>query len=283
MKNSVTTLQSKVVIVGKGSRLAMELMAGLRHRNVPFEVVSLKELATQTRAQRGKMWQSIPPSATVIWVGANTDFGAPREELMKINFQLPVETANQLMEASEDIRFITFGSVFEKHPGTNEYLASKLELAKWLGERRHGRFLHIRTHTLVGKVSPPAHMLLGQLTYAIRQSTPFYLGSPHSTRQYLDQKDFSEWVLSNFHDLGNTYSGSLQVGGAEKVRLHDLVSSLILKFNPSVDLVLDEKYSWESRAPFEIGVDDFVLANKCSIANVENYFGGWLREEPSDS
>ena len=277
------TLRSRIVIVGKGSRLANELMAGLRLRDLPFEVVSLKELATQTRHQRRDVWKSIPPSATVIWAGANTDLRAPRKELLKINFQLPAEAAIDLVEVSEDVRFVTFGSVFEDHPGTNEYLASKLELAKWLSDKGQGRFLHIRTHTLVGKVSPPAHMLLGQLIYSIRDGTPFYLGSPNSARQYLDEKDFSEWVISNFHHLGDTYSGTVQVGGAEKVRLDTLVSSLILQFNPSVDLVIDEKFSWESRGSFTLSEDDFALTNKQSIANVEKYFGGWLLEKFSDS
>jgi nucleoside-diphosphate-sugar epimerase len=111
----------------------------------------------------------------------------------------------------------------------NPYLASKLELSRWIASQPlgEGRTLHVRVHTLYGG-QPKPHMFLGQMIRALRDGKAFEMTSGEQLREYQHVADlaFAFEALLGL-DWREAHLGPLlEINSGKPVRLADLARAV---------------------------------------------------------
>jgi len=161
------------------------------------------------------------------------------------------------------VRVITIGSVLEALDEVNDYIESKKQLSRFLAsEVNEAKFLHVRTHTLVGTVEPPQHMFLGQLSRAIRTSTSFTMSSGTQTREYLPYTAIASYLTEQVSgSAGSNDKGIKSLGGAEPVRLIDMALTAVTFLNPRASVVINDSLDPPSESSGSPAKNDISLKN----------------------
>jgi len=124
-------------------------------------------------------------SATIFVASGLLNPGLSREDLLRVNYQLPknvIEGATKL-----GIKVITFGTIMEAllH-SKNPYVQTKVLLSEYVDKIAADEcfVMHLQIHTLFGGGQPSSFMFLGQMLSAILANKPFKMTSGRQLREY---------------------------------------------------------------------------------------------------
>ena len=269
------------LVVGKESQLSSHLARQLERHGYSVIWLGLRELVDFDSAGRLAETSSLVRSTQIFWVGADSDHRKPIDELLRVNYDLPIKFFESLENLDAIEKFVTFGSALEYRHDSNNYLHSKHKLSQWVEANPASQLLHIRTHTLVGPKEPPSHMFLGQLLDSIAEGTLFQLGSPSAVRQYIPFSSFATAVVELLESHAGE-SNALQVGGAVPVNLYELARVILDSKQLSHLLEVVPGSSWEASLETEVGMSDDVVINlPTSLETVVTFLNTWIEQRTS--
>lgn len=179
------------VIFGASGQIGTSLLKRLTRdldepvANLPWSEIAL--LSNSELRNRISILTEGQTSSDFIFCNGLTDPKAPKEDLLKSNFEFPKRMIQMEFENSNH-RFLTLGTVFEAIPeicATNAYVQSKLRLSEWITHESSlaHRVLHVRLHTIYGGKSGN-HLFLGQMLEALRTGHEFKMSSGEQLREY---------------------------------------------------------------------------------------------------
>jgi nucleoside-diphosphate-sugar epimerase len=201
---------------------------------------------------RARHWEDVVRGALpsdhpcdLVFAGGITNPRVPADELRLANVTWPQRIISWVDEATASTgpaRFLTLGTVQERFPelcARNSYLASKLELGRWMRARAEttagaGRHLHVRLHTLYGGPLKE-HMFLGQMVAALRAGVDFRMSSGDQLREYHHVEDIAaalEAVLRQRWTFGPT----LEISSGTPLQLAELARAVFRAFGAEARL-----------------------------------------------
>lgn len=221
--------QTKMLVVGSRGNVAGTLLPKLREHKPGIIVVSLAELSTGSHTERIRFWKEViagDDKIELVWISACTSNDVPGSELLKLNYELPVEAISTIAGTNKLAKVTTFGTALEgRGLENNNYVKSKERLSEWLAqcvdesERRH-----IRTHTLISNFLPKSHMFLGQLLSSIRRRETLYLRTNgRQVREYLDLETFVSFIANAILTNNDTVGSQETIGGGNLLSLKEVV------------------------------------------------------------
>jgi nucleoside-diphosphate-sugar epimerase len=177
------------------------------------------------------------PQTDIIFAGGITDPHTPEALLNAANCLLPLKIIANALDKI-DVRFMTFGTIFERFPLAGEanlYVKSKIQLCEKITEafkNAPARCLHVRLHTLYGgNLDPKPYMFLGQVAKALRMNTPFLMSSGEQLREYHHVDNISAALgrlLNQDWQLGT--SPILELNSGRPIKLVDLAKKIFQAF-----------------------------------------------------
>jgi hypothetical protein len=233
-------------------------------------------LTSKSYAESTSFWNSIISShieIELLWISGIINPNVDKIELDLANFEIPARAIETLSKRGCLMRVITIGSVLEALEEVNNYIESKKKLSSLLASGlNESQYLHVRTHTLVGKVEPPLHMFLGQLSQSIRTSTSFTMSSGTQTREYIPYTAVASYLTGQVgRASGSNDQGIKSLGGAEPVKLIDLALTAATVLNPRVSVVINDSLDPPSE------VSGHKAKNDVSLKNLESSMDTALR------
>jgi hypothetical protein len=270
-----------ILIVGKESNLSIYLAIRFAEANWKSERISLRHISSLDSTQRKALWRELSKDyRCIIFSGAAIDPSLGEKTLDFLNHQIPLEAIRSTTDLHDNNMVVTIGSALEGIAIHNPYIASKHKLGERALEKTYSGWIHVRTHTLVGEQPPPSHMLLGQLLIALRNQSDFTIHGTHQVREYIHYEQFAGFLSEMIGDYVTCPSKTLQVGGKEITKVHELVQTLMSKFNPSSKLLIDTSLAWQTDQTLErLRTNEVILRNPKAEILVSELVEQWLRRE----
>ncbi len=273
------------LLIGKTGNLATKLeneLRGVSCHSVGREIFNSWSQSLYIKDFKDYVIKLNPLPNLIINTAGILNPQSPREELQRINFELP---KNLLRVATElEIPFVSFGTIMENLDDlaqSNPYLASKWDYFQYLkNEPSQSNFLHLQIHTWYGgnRISP--HMFLGQMFEAIRKRHIFRMSSGNQLREY-HHLDDDVRVLELLLERGTR--GVLQINHGEAYSLRKIAENTFDYFNLSENLQIGEIRN----LPNENYTTTFPKVNlpfahefRDSLSGITNYFMLQLGKAP---
>lgn len=191
----------------------------------------------------------------IIYTLGNTDPSADIMLLNGVNFVLP---RNLFMVAADmGVRMLTFGTVLESLPPTNNYLASKKNFYEFLKNQSfYENFDHLQINTLYGSYRPKPYMFLGRILHAITHNSKFRMSEGKQLREYWHVNDVASAIMNQIITQRPNQFNSITSGSP--VSLQKLAEYIFERFNRSSLLAIGELSSTD----FEIFDSQFFIRNE---------------------
>jgi hypothetical protein len=223
---------SPIYVVGSNSAVANVVKQYLARGLVPFQDISLRWLASLEHQQFSAFWREVcakDPNVRIFWCSALIDPNSEIKLLDRINYELPT-AAFKILEQEGSLDFaMTLGTVLEGRGLLNPYVVSKEALASWSRlNMAPEKYVHIRTHTLVGPALPPKHMFLGQLMMSVRAGSDFTLNTNGlQMREFLSLEMFATYLARELSSSTRNNTGSVTIGGSGAVTLKQIAEQVL--------------------------------------------------------
>lgn len=268
----------RLCLVGKHSELTKYLIPALSEKDLRVELLSLRDISKLDELERRRIWEGLASSgAQILWVGAIIDPSFDSREIMRVNYELPIEALESIRHSSRDSLIITFGSALENSQTPNPYLFSKLSLARAIQELNSEASVHIRTHTLVSDSPPPGHMFLGQLFLAAKLGQNLTIKSPGQMREYVDARAFSRFIVNEVLDNQlPSRRGVTTVGNGDPIEISMLADEIMREHSPNSQI---SRGQVEARTTFlnqPNSQNDLIISSERSSELVIRKFRTWM-------
>jgi nucleoside-diphosphate-sugar epimerase len=241
-------------------------------------LLSLREIGAMRTSDRQQFWETLGGKCeAIIFSAAAVDPSLGKNELCRLNYELPLTAIKEISQAQNPPFIATIGSALEGIASDNAYIDSKNRLSLEVENLQLPNWSHVRTHTLLGADLPQGHMLMGQLLSALRNGSNFTIHGRNQFREYLHYSQFAEFLVNMFRGEHEIRPGVYQVGGREKTNVYTLVEQLMKEFNPKSRLLVNEHLAWQTDQTSDTArSNDFELNNPRGVALVSSLIPGWL-------
>ncbi len=217
----------RTAVLGSLGQIGSRVLKELTKLSKPFEGVDWGSQGQEVSEWLNKT-RTFEPTDLVIACGL-TDSTCSREELFHSNFDFPKQVVEKFLDS--DFRVLTLGSILERFPevcAKNHYLASKLELSRWITQQSKahpGRFIHVRLHTLYSS-DVRSHMFLGQMLSALKSGSAFKMTTGEQLREYHHADDIAEMLLTILKSEWSSLGPVLELSSGKPIRLADLARTV---------------------------------------------------------
>ena len=258
--------------------MAKHLTPLASEKDFAVELLSLRELAKLEESERRDTWRRAASRGDgILWLGAIIDPSFDSREIMRINYELPLEALEEVQQTGLDSPIVTFGSALEVSSSPNPYLYSKLRLARSFEELKSRNAIHIRTHTLVSHFPPPAHMFLGQLFMAAKLGQPIVVKSPRQVREYVSTEDFARFIVDEVL-VGRLPSDLrvMTVGNGDAVEISRIAEEIMREHSSTSNIIWGHDEISGSANKLTRSDNDLIISRETSMELVRRMFRTWM-------